>query len=313
MSADRDTTRIVRSWLRTDEHESADRVLDTVLALLDATPQRRSWWPARRIVPMNAYAKLAIVIAVVAVVAVAGVSLFSANNRLGGIGGPAATPSTPPASATVAPTPLPTASPTPSAASSPAAAESGWTTGPLATGPHHAQIELCDPRGPRFGCAPDKVAFSFDLPSDQWSSRYEGILEVGTFPDSYAWMWFMGPVHTVGTDPCAGKASSITPTVDGLAQALTTINGTDAVGPTDITVGGIPGKLVELTIHDDIPCAITDFYYLGDVSIHPNAIGSTIRLRIIDVNGSPMVVYSDQTNAELEPQIEHVVDSIRFD
>ena len=42
MSTDRDTTRIVRSWLRTDEHESADRVLDNVLALLDATPQRRS-------------------------------------------------------------------------------------------------------------------------------------------------------------------------------------------------------------------------------------------------------------------------------
>ena len=49
MSTERDVTRIVRSWLRTDEHESADRVLDTVLDLLDATPQRRSWWPARRI------------------------------------------------------------------------------------------------------------------------------------------------------------------------------------------------------------------------------------------------------------------------
>ena len=44
-----DTTRIVRSWLRMDEHESADRVLDVVLDSLDATPQRRPWWPARRI------------------------------------------------------------------------------------------------------------------------------------------------------------------------------------------------------------------------------------------------------------------------
>ena len=41
MSTDRDTTRIVRSWLQTDEHESADRVLDAVLDQLDATPQRR--------------------------------------------------------------------------------------------------------------------------------------------------------------------------------------------------------------------------------------------------------------------------------
>ncbi len=90
MSAERDTTRIVRSWLRTDEHESADRVLDTVLALLDATPQRRSRWPARRIADMNAYAKLAIVAAAVLVVAVIGMNMLPAGGGIGG--GPAATP-----------------------------------------------------------------------------------------------------------------------------------------------------------------------------------------------------------------------------
>ena len=59
MSTDRDTTRIVRSWLRTDEHESADRVLDAVLDQLDTTPQRRAtWWPARRFPDMNNSAKL---------------------------------------------------------------------------------------------------------------------------------------------------------------------------------------------------------------------------------------------------------------
>ena len=45
MTAERDTTRVVRSWLRADEHESADRLLHTVLARLDTTPQRRPWWP----------------------------------------------------------------------------------------------------------------------------------------------------------------------------------------------------------------------------------------------------------------------------
>ena len=54
MSTDRDTTRIVRSWLQTDEYESADRVLDAVLDQLDTTPQRRAtWWPARRLPQMN--------------------------------------------------------------------------------------------------------------------------------------------------------------------------------------------------------------------------------------------------------------------
>ena len=79
MSTERDTTRIVRSWLRTDEHESADRVLDNVFALLDATPQRRSWWPARRIADMNTVAKLATSLAAVVVAAVVAVNLLPGN------------------------------------------------------------------------------------------------------------------------------------------------------------------------------------------------------------------------------------------
>lgn len=40
MSTDRDTTRIVRSWLEMDESDCADRVLGAVLDRLDTTPQR---------------------------------------------------------------------------------------------------------------------------------------------------------------------------------------------------------------------------------------------------------------------------------
>ena len=160
-----------------------------------------------------------------------------------------------------------------------------------------------------------KVAFSFDLPSGKWSSTYEGILDVGTVPDSFAWMWFMGPVHTVSTDPCAGLSSPVAQSVDELATALTTIAGTDAVGPTDLTVGGVPGKLVELTIHDDIPCSVDKFWLLGNVSLYPNALGSKIKLRILEVHGSPFIVYSDQAgrDQELEQEIEQVVESIQFD
>ncbi len=83
MTADRETARIVRSWLREDEHESAGRVLDTVLARLDTTPQRRSWWPARR-APMNTYAKLIAAAAALLVVAVAGYQLLPRNGGIGG-------------------------------------------------------------------------------------------------------------------------------------------------------------------------------------------------------------------------------------
>ena len=90
MSTDRDTTRIVRSWLRADEHESADHVLDAVLDRIDTTPQRRvTWWPARRFSHMNNTAKLALVAAVFVVAALLGYNYFIAPN----VGAPVPTPS----------------------------------------------------------------------------------------------------------------------------------------------------------------------------------------------------------------------------
>ena len=44
MSSDRDTTRIVRSWLEEGVTELPDRVLDAVLDELPATHQRRVTW-----------------------------------------------------------------------------------------------------------------------------------------------------------------------------------------------------------------------------------------------------------------------------
>ena len=97
MSTDRDTTRIVRSWLQTDEYESADRVLDAVLDQLDTTPQRRAtWWPVRRLPPMNTTAKLALGAVAAALVALIGYTVASGVN----IG---TTDPSPPASAAASP------------------------------------------------------------------------------------------------------------------------------------------------------------------------------------------------------------------
>ena len=84
MSQERDVTRLVRSWIREDQHESADRILGVVLDRLDTTPQRRSWWPAWRSNRMNTYAKLIVAAAAVLVVAFAGFQLLP---RSGGVGG----------------------------------------------------------------------------------------------------------------------------------------------------------------------------------------------------------------------------------
>ena len=94
MSTDRDVTSIVRSWLDDGVTQLPYRVLDAVLDQVPATPQRRSWWPARRSNGMNTYLKLFAAAAAVLVVAVVGYQFLPRN---GGIGGPP----------TIAPSPSP--------------------------------------------------------------------------------------------------------------------------------------------------------------------------------------------------------------
>ena len=106
MSTDRDTTRIVRSWLEEGVTALPDRVLDAVLDQVPATSQRRPWWPARTFREMNQALKLAIVAAAVMVVALVGINLMPGS---GVVGGPA--PS-------LSPSPSPTPTPPPTAASS---------------------------------------------------------------------------------------------------------------------------------------------------------------------------------------------------
>ena len=53
MTANRELDREVRSWLREDGHEDADRLLSEVLDQLDTTPQRHAGWLARRFPIVN--------------------------------------------------------------------------------------------------------------------------------------------------------------------------------------------------------------------------------------------------------------------
>ena len=95
MSTDRETTRIVRSWLDEGATRLPDRVLDAVLDQVPATRQRRSGWSAWRSFQMNTYAKLAAGAAAVLVLAFVGYQFLPGN---GGIGGkPTIAPSPSPA------------------------------------------------------------------------------------------------------------------------------------------------------------------------------------------------------------------------
>jgi hypothetical protein len=107
MSTDRDTTRIVRSWLEEGVTALPDRVLDAVLDQVPATSQRRSWWPARRFRDMNVSVRLALATAAVVVVAFAGYQFLVPSQQ---VGGPPTSPPSDAPSATASPpaSPVPT-------------------------------------------------------------------------------------------------------------------------------------------------------------------------------------------------------------
>ncbi len=77
MSADRETTRIVRSWLEDGVTALPDRILDSVLDELPSTHQRRAtWWPTRRPFEMNKTLAFSAAAAAVAIIAIVGIGLF---------------------------------------------------------------------------------------------------------------------------------------------------------------------------------------------------------------------------------------------
>ena len=297
MTADFDATRIVRSWLRTDEHESADRLLANALAIVATTPQRRSWWPARRIAQMNTVAKYAVGIAAVLVVTIGGVAIMSpATFRPAVILAPPSPTPTPPRT----PAPSPTATPV----RTPDAEGDIWPTGIYGPGRHQALL--------------GGVPFSFVVPTSGWSSySWKAMLEKGAFPsENSAWIGFNWGGNAVNDiDPCTKKNTGKTySTVDDIARAYTRIPGTDAVGPTDVTLGGRPAKKVVLTVHDDIPCFPNQFTFDSSLT-WPNALTSEVSFWFVDVDGKRFSLHIDRTapNPELDLDIQDIVNSIRFE
>jgi hypothetical protein len=301
MTSERDTTRIVRSWLEEGVTVLPDRVLDTVLDQLPATPQRRAWWPVWRIAEMNTFAKFAIVAVAVVAVAVVGYSLLPASGGLG-VGGPGASAS---------PSASPSPSPSPSLSPSPSAALDFPPAGDLATGQRHAIV---------LGGVP----FTFTVPTTGWVSNGEFGIDkaAGVGPDGAGFiLWTDTPVG-VFTDPCAHTMGpDLGASVADLAVAVAAVPGTDLVdGPTDVTVGGKPAKQVALTIRDDIGCAPDSFYLWyapgpGNAR-YATAVGSTIRTWIIDVDGTPVWIDAETyAGAKPEPgqEVQQIIDSIEFD
>ena len=304
MTTDRDTTtRIVRSWLRTDEHESADRVLDAVLDQLDTTPQRRSGWPAWRTPTMNKFVTIGLgAAAVVAVLLIGSQLLASPTTNLGGPG------------AETTPTVEPTATAEPSRA----------PEGLLPEGPH-----VLNDGEPLEGGPTLRTTVSIPAP-DWYGEAAGGILiknDNSDAPDGAGMITFFGDLYVYG-DPCewaTTRPDEPATTVDELVTALGAQASRDASEPVDITVDGYAGKSITLHVPEDAVFSACDQGTFGSWGLPGDDVtpfryhqdpGQIDELWIVDVNGELAVIdtaYYAGTPPEHVEELRAIVDSISFE
>jgi hypothetical protein len=301
VSAERDTTRIVRSWLRTDEHESANRVLDDVLALLDATPQRRSTWPTRRIADMNSYLKLAFAAAAVVVVAVVGYKL-SESLGVSGIGN-----DDPPTATSTQPSPSLAATPRsePTDTLDHGRIDRGGYDIPWPLGPSDARIHLTVPAG-------------WAWIGSGMTTIYKDEGRFYDFPVDLA----AHSVSRVVSSVCAADESSaevgpslvdVGPTVDDLTTAITNVVGTHWSAPMDVTLGGYPAKSLVVTYSSaDCPGPTRRWIWLSDTGEFFVQDGVTSTIYVVDVDGDRLVITTNERRASPDniAELEAIVASV---
>jgi hypothetical protein len=290
MSTDRDTTRIVRSWLRTDESESADRILGSVLDRLDTTPQRRATWPVRRLPEMNNTAKLALGAAAVVVAALLGINFLLPGGP--SIGGPEASLTSEP-SDTPPPTPAPLLPADP--------LEGGtYVSHPFASNP--------------------SLTVTFTVPDGWQALDARTLVPLGDDstegPDGAAFVFT--DISGIYSDPCNSLGAADVDagaTAEDLADAFSAQTAYEA-SVTDVTLDGYSGKRVELQLPSsfDASCPREEYFVVGG-GIYPQGDDNRWQFTILDVEGSRLVIFSHDfpgTPAERRADLQAMVDSIEI-
>lgn len=123
-------------------------------------------------------------------------------------------------------------------------------------------------------------------------------------------------------DPCARLLSPpVGSSAGDLAAAVSTAPGTKLVtGPSNVTLGGRPAKHVALTVREKVGCDPGFFYTWRDVNggaLWPTTgVGDTIRVWIVDVDGTRLFIEAETTKQAvggLEQEVQQIVESISFE
>ena len=259
MSADREVTRIVQSWLHEDAHEDADRILNLVLDEIDTTPQRRASWLARRFPIMNSSARLGLVAAAIVLAAAVGIGLYG-KLWVG------------------SPTPTPSSSPSPEALTSPPEALTA---------------------GVRYLASTFSAPFTFSVPGSGWTmgTSEPASFDVHAFVNGYYGLSVMTNVY-VYRDPCHWDLGYIDnpaslSTVDGIVAALTSFPGFTTSTPVATSVGGHVGMAFDLTPPADASgCKDAGKVRVLDVGSSNDefSVNGRLHYQVVEVGGTPVVL-----------------------
>ena len=279
MTSERETLRIIGSWMEDGRTRLPDHVLDAVLDQLPSTPQHRPGWSVRRITHVNGLAKSAIAAAAVVVVAIVGMNVLDpGSDASGGVGG--------------APSPSPSASPTATPRADP--------DGELEPGSYMVRP---------LPAPDDALTVTYTVP-DGWSALGGvGLVptdEPGTAPPGGTAIQFID-VTTINPDPCrwSGTADDVTvgPGVDDLVAALGSQTAYEVSDAVDVTIGGYSGKRVDVVMPtapfqgqtstapgcDDEVFRLWSWTY-GDGPVYAQGPVNRWQTNILDVDGTRLVV-----------------------
>ena len=299
MSAEHETNRIVRSWLEQGITALPERVLDSVLDQLPATPQRRPLWPARRFPTMNRPIRYAIAAAAVVVVALIGSRFLPRDTPR--VGGPSPTPQITPL---VTPAPSVRPKPSPKTLIVP-------PSGPLEIGRHELNLE--------------GIPMSFEVTTDDWISNGIFGWDKGlvTTPAGAGFIVWEDDADGIFSDPCAQEmAPPVGLTAMDIAEAIASVPLVEIVtAPRDITIDGRHGVEVAIRIPDELPCTPNEYYLWYDTTIAGNAryatdYGMTIRVWILEENGHRLQLDAETyagSKRALRSEVDAIANSIEFE
>ncbi len=324
MSTERDVNRIVRSWLEEGVSALPDRVLDTVLDQLPATPQRRPWWPVRRFGEMNNFAKFAVAAAAVALIAFVGLRLLPGQGSVGSVPSPSASPASSPSAAPPSPVASPSASNMPARFPETELQAGTYTVAPFSSGEGMCHVP------PQSGCsetdADNAIRVTITIP-DGWSGVGTGVWLTGpgmSLPDGAGLLFARGA--WLLSDPCKYIATDVPvgPTVADFVDAVAAHPLLDTTTPVDVTLAGYTGKYFDLQVPADISNCETEpgnpssgpIYRPWEPGIYAQGAGQRWHVWVLDVDGVRVLVQTFDyagTSEQRRTELQAIVDSVQIE